>query len=151
MNINRIIADIEVAKRCCCSKNNPTNDEYFYDVAAYHAQQAVEKELKYILHDIYGMDNTSRKFRTHNISTLIVFLGNYEPDFVKNHQGLVDMMDIITDWEASCRYGESIVSTRKDIENAIVIADDLLDEIQKLKLRSGVFENEYDDDYETER
>lgn len=132
MNINRIIADIEVAKRCCYSKNNPTNDEYFYDVAAYHIQQAIEKELKYILHNVYGMDDTLRSYRTHNISTLMIFLEKYDTDFIQKHQDLVDMTDTITEWEASCRYGENIVSTRRDIEKAISIADHILKEIQTL-------------------
>lgn len=150
MNINRIIADIEVAKRCCYSKNNPTNDEYFYDVAAYHIQQAIEKELKYILHNIYGMDDISRRYRTHNISTLIIFLEKYDTEFIQEHQKLVDMADTITEWEASCRYGENIVSTRRDIEKAVLIADSILSEIQaldKINDRNEISDTEFSDTF----
>jgi len=134
MNINRVIADIEISKRCCRSENNPTNDEYFYDAAAYHIQQAIEKELKYILHNIYGMDDKLRSFRTHNISTLLLYLGRYNSDFVQNKcQSLIEMSDTLTSWEASCRYGEDIVSTRRDIEKAITIAEDTLSKIQDLE------------------
>lgn len=146
MNINRVIADIEISKRCCRSENNPTNDEYFYDAAAYHIQQAIEKELKYMLHDIYGMDDRSRSFRTHNISTLLLYLGRYNPEFVQDEcQSLIEMSDTLTDWEASCRYGENIVSTRRDIEKTIVIADNLLLKIQNLeKLNDKNREDDYD-------
>lgn len=134
MNINRVIADIEISKRCCRSENNPTNDEYFYDAAAYHIQQAIEKELKYILHNIYGMDDKTRSFRTHNISTLLLYLGRYNSDFVQNKcQSLIEMSDTLTSWEASCRYGEDIASTRRDIEKAITIAEDMLTKIQDLE------------------
>ena len=48
-------------------------------------------------------------------------------------------------WEASCRYGENIVSTRRDIEKTIVIADNLLLKIQNLeKLNDKNRENDYD-------
>ena len=60
MNLNRIKADILTAKNNLSPVGNPTNDEYLYDISAYHAQQAVEKILKYILHDIYGVDDTQK-------------------------------------------------------------------------------------------
>ncbi len=52
--------DLAVAKNYNSAKGNPDNDEGLYDIAAYHAQQAIEKELKYILHDIYGADEAER-------------------------------------------------------------------------------------------
>lgn len=157
MNINRVIADIEISKRCCRSENNPTNDEYFYDAAAYHIQQAIEKELKYMLHNIYGMDDKPRSFRTHNISTLLLYLGRYNPEFVQNKcQNIIEISDVLTDWEASCRYGENIVSTRRDIEKAIIIAEDLLKDIKTLEQTKNDIQQiesfaEHEDDYEEER
>ena len=50
MNINRIKADITTAKLNCYPVGNPSNDEFMYDISAYHTQQAVEKCLKYLLH-----------------------------------------------------------------------------------------------------
>lgn len=156
MNINRVIADIEVAKRCCNSTNNPTNDEYFYDVAAYHIQQAIEKELKYILHDIYGMDDKTKSFKTHNIGTLLNFIDKYNENFRQNHQEVMRMARKITKWEASCRYGENIVATRKDIQYTISLADNLLRDIKTLEqTRNDIRQidafTEREDDYEEER
>lgn len=36
MNIKRIKADLETAKKLTDASGNPTNDEYLYDIAAYH-------------------------------------------------------------------------------------------------------------------
>lgn len=62
MKLERADADIQLAEKLLSSQWNPSNDELMYDMAAYHAQQGIEKLLKYILHDIYGMDEGSRKF-----------------------------------------------------------------------------------------
>ena len=130
MKIQRIQADIKTAKNNISPQINNTNDEYLYDIAAYHTQQAIEKELKYLLHDIYGEDNTTKKFKTHNISSLLLMLNNYEPDFIKNHPDIVNISDELTNWEASTRYGENLVATRDSINNALTYADALLKEIQ---------------------
>lgn len=129
MNINRIKTDITLAECGINPAINITNDEYLYDASAYHIQQAIEKSLKYILHNIYGEDDTTKKFKTHNISSLIIMLNSYDSDFINNHPDIVNIADEITKWEASSRYGESIVSTRNDIMEAIKYAKNLYDEI----------------------
>lgn len=65
---DRSEADIYAARILISPVGNPTYDEGIYDIAAYHVQQAIEKELKYLLHDIYGADDNSRSFRTHDLS-----------------------------------------------------------------------------------
>lgn len=129
MNFKRINADIKMAEYGISPAINVTNDEYLYDLAAYHIQQAVEKELKYILHDIYGEDDTERRFKTHNISSLLIMINEYDQDFINNHKDIVDISDQLTSWEASSRYGENIVSTREDINKAINCAKGLEEEI----------------------
>ena len=133
MNINRIKADIITAKNNISPNINTDNDEYLYDIAAYHTQQAIEKEIKYLLHNFYGEDDTTKNFRTHNISTLLLMLNNYDPNFITSHKKLVDISDELTSWEASTRYGEDLVSTRKNINEAIILAENLLTEILTLK------------------
>lgn len=130
MNLNRIKADIQTAKNGISSAGNPTNDEYMYDISAYHAQQAVEKCLKYFLHEMYGADDTTKRFRTHNISSLLLMLDNYDKSFLDEHKELVEMSDEITSWEATTRYGEDIVATRATIEKALVLAEALVKEIE---------------------
>ena len=126
MNIQRIKADISTARNNLSPEGNPTNDEYLYDIAAYHAQQAVEKILKYILHNKYGLDDTTRQFKTHNISTLLIMVNAHEADFISKHQKLVDLSDEITSWEASTRYGENLVAAKDTIIDVLDYCDHVL-------------------------
>lgn len=130
MNIERIEADIKTARNNISSQGNPTNDEYMYDISAYHTQQAVEKELKFILHNYYKVDDTQRSFRTHNISTLLIMVNQNDNTFIANHSDLVNISDKLTEWEASTRYGENLVAVKSEICNALDIADTLLKEIK---------------------
>ena len=111
MNIKRIKADLETAKKLTDASGNPTNDEYLYDIAAYHTQQAVEKSLKYCRHNVYGEDDTAKRYRTHNISSLLLMISEYDVNFLRDNAEIVKMSDEITGWEASSRYGESLVAT----------------------------------------
>lgn len=147
MNIQRIKADIDNVKIILSGYGNPTNDEYLLDIAAYHTQQAIEKCLKYYLHDVYKEDDTKKKFKTHNLSTLALWLSSYDKNFMENHEGLIDLLDEVTNWEASSRYGESIISTRKDINKAITYAEELYKEVYnhfELQNTERKFENESD-------
>jgi len=130
MNLKRIEVDLDIAQRYITPEVNPTNDEYYYDAAAYHAQQAIEKTLKYVLHDIYGEDDTTRKFKTHNIATLILKAEKYG---FKVNDELIDMSDEITDWEANSRYSSSTISTKENIEKAIQLNKELLENIKNLE------------------
>lgn len=130
MNLNRINADIQTAELNISDTGNPTNDEFLYDVAAYHIQQAIEKELKYILHNVYGADETTKRFGTHNISTLLIQVNEYDSNFISSHQDIVENADEITSWEASTRYGEDLVATKDKIKEAIEYAKNLLEEIK---------------------
>ena len=110
------LRDIEVARHYNSAAGNPDNDEGLSDIAAYHAQQAIEKELKYVLHDLCGADETQRKFKTHTIPALISQVEEYNvniPDDVK-----VIAFDL-TEWEASTRYPGGAASNREEIADAI--------------------------------
>ena len=131
MNIHRIHADIATAQFLNSPIGNPNNDEYIYDTAAYHIQQAIEKSIKYFLHDVYEVDDTSKRFRTHNLSDLILQLSLKDSSFIPNHQDLIDMVSEISDWEAGSRYNEDIVSTRTSISKALLIAEKLFSEVME--------------------
>lgn len=47
MKLERADADIQLAEKLLSSQWNPSNDELMYDMAAYHAQQGIEKLLKF--------------------------------------------------------------------------------------------------------
>ncbi len=122
---DRAIGDLYVAKLLTSPKGNPSNDEGVLDIAAYHVQQGIEKELKHIMHDICGVPDDTRVFRTHVIDDLI--------DQVETQTSFVvpdDVKEIalnLTNWEAQSRYPNSIASTLDEITTAIEIFEDLLD------------------------
>lgn len=114
----KAMRDLKVAKDYNSAIGNPDNDEGLYDIAAYHAQQAIEKELKYILHDIFDADETERKFRTHTLSALISQVEDYNvlvPDEVKA------IAYDVTGWEANTRYPGGATANRDEINNVIQI------------------------------
>lgn len=119
MLLERADADIQAARLLLSSVGNPTNDERMTDLAAYHAQQAIEKLLKYVLHDGIGADNIAREFKTHNLFYLIDRIER-ESDFIVP-DSLKEMADEITDWEANSRYGESFVSEKNKIQSAVEV------------------------------
>jgi len=138
MNLKRVKADLDVAKNYASDLGNPKEDEFYYDIAAYHTQQAVEKTLKYVLHDIYGEDDTTRSFKTHNISTLILKVQRYG---VKISDDLIDLSADITDWEANARYSSFNVATKNKILKAIALCESLLKDIELIKNTAKEKEN----------
>lgn len=108
--------DITVARMILSPTGNPTNDESVYDIAAYHVQQGIEKELKYILHDILGEDENSNSFKTHNITDLI---GQVESHGIDVPDEIVDLAYDLKEWEAATRYSHSSVAKTEEIKEAI--------------------------------
>ena len=115
---DRGYADICVARTLISPFGNPTNDEGVNDIAAYHVQQAIEKEIKHILHDICGADDTARSFKTHNLSDLI---GQVEEYGISIPEELIDLASDISDWEAATRYSGSVIANIEEIKEAIAI------------------------------
>ena len=127
--------DIIVAKLLLLPENNPTNDEALTDYAAYHTQQAIEKELKHILHDIIGADDTTKEFKTHNIADLISQIeerGYGIPDTIK------EIAHDLSEWEAGARYSINAIAQKNEIKDAI-------NNYYKLVERSQVIEKYIDD------
>ncbi len=125
---DRGAVDIHVARILMSPFGNPGNDEGVYDAAAYHVQQAIEKELKYILHELYEEDDTARSFRTHNLSDLI---GQVEQLGVSLPEELIDVASDIGDWEAATRYAGSVVASAAEIREAIEIYDRFVTYVQE--------------------
>ncbi|MBQ1420225.1 MAG: hypothetical protein IIZ02_02225, partial [Desulfovibrio sp.] len=44
------------------------------------------KKLKYFLYDVYGVDDTTRSFIIHNITTLFNELARFNSNFSEKHQ-----------------------------------------------------------------
>ena len=130
-----IAVDVRLAKYSISAEGNPANDEAMINAGAYHAQQAVEKCLKFYLRDVFGEDETDRRFRIHDISTLCTRLKDRYDFSVDN--GLFEMADDITEWEANSRYNHSLVTERTKIEKAILLAENIIDKLFDLNLWEG--------------
>lgn len=113
----RARADIEISKILLTDEGNPTHDEMITDQAAYHAQQAIEKALKYQT-EMFGLEYR----KVHNLAALIPPLEN--AGFAVS-EDLKAMAFIISGWEVSSRYDDDFSATKKDIEHAIRLYEEL--------------------------
>lgn len=113
----RAEADIKIAKLLISPDGNPTNDEMLTDQAAYHAQQAIEKALKYQT-EMMGVDYT----KTHNLTGLIATL---EKQGFSVSDDLKGKAFEISDWEASGRYKDDFLVVKSEIEHAIDMFEEL--------------------------
>ena len=118
--LDRALSDLKAAEICLKPAYNPSNDEGLLDICGYHIQQAVEKTLKYILHDMNGVDDTTRRFRTHDIVSLIVMVESETavviPDAIKQ------IAVLLTQWEVTTRYPSGISTVRSELVETIAIA-----------------------------
>ena len=134
----RARADIEISRILLSDEGNPTHDEMITDQAAYHAQQAIEKALKYQT-EMLGMEYR----KVHNLVGLI-------PPLEKNgftvSEELKSKAYIISDWEASSRYNDDFSAVRADIEDAIRLYEELEKQIlNRLNDNKDEDESEIDD------
>lgn len=127
LSSREINADLVLAKYSISPEGNPTNDEAIINEAAYHTQQAIEKYLKFYLRDVYGEDETQKRFQTHNIATLATRLADYGHKVPKE---IINNADELTEWEANSRYGHSIVTTKIKIAEMLDLADKLLEDVK---------------------
>lgn len=117
MYLRHAEADAYNARLLLTPAGNPTNDEYILDIAAYHAQQAIEKCLKHVLHDLCGVDDTAREFKTHQLIALIVLTEERTPYAVP--QEIKDVAAVVSSWESRTRYGQSPAAAKAQIEDAL--------------------------------
>ena len=128
MNIDKTRVDLKLADMILKDKDS---DPYEIDGAAYHVQQAIEKSFKYYLSNIYGDKEDTKAFKTHSLGILYARClehGMKKGDFP---EGLLDMLEDISTWEAGARYGEETVSEREDVERAYDMAKEMFDTIKK--------------------
>lgn len=136
MNINKTKVDLEIAKEILADTNA---NEYQIDAAAYHVQQAIEKNLKYYLSNIYGDNENVREFKTHSISALINKCVRHGMAITDFPDELIDNAETITSWEAGARYGVETVSEREDVEIAFQIATDMYHQIQQIEQKRQIY------------
>jgi HEPN domain-containing protein len=117
---NKAIRDIKTME---WARSQLGSDEDYMDIACYHAQQAIEKLLKFII-EISGVEYP----KTHDITRLLVAIetlpGIILPDT------LIMMSETLTLWESSSRYRDIFKATIRQLEIASKISDDLLSIIE---------------------
>lgn len=119
--LGRADADIVIARLLLSPAGNPDNDEMITDQAAYHVQQGIEKALKYQT-EMMGIEYK----KTHN---LIGLINDLEKNGFKVSDTLKSKAFLISDWEASSRYKDDFSAVKQDIEDAIVIYEELKNQI----------------------
>lgn len=125
----RARTDIEISKLLLTDVGNPTHDEMFTDQAAYHAEQAIEKALKY-QSEMMGIPYKKNHFIT-NLLPPLEEAGFHVSDELKMN------LNSIIDWEVSSRYGDDFSVVKADIEKAIDLYEDLeADILQYMEKRS---------------
>ena len=135
---SEITADIAAVKYFLSAEGNPNNDEAMYNIAAYHAQQAIEKALKFYLREIFGEDENDRALKVHDIATLAGWLQlEYNADIPSE---IIDRAEEITDWEANSRYGHSLVTTRESILSLVPLMEAVRDNVREIeeKISNGI-------------
>ena len=121
--LERSEGDASLARLALNAQGGVTFDEVYDDLAAYHAQQAVEKAIKYTL-EMCGVPYR----KTHDIATLLAMLGDVGfpiPDV------LILKAGTITSWEARCRYNDDFVALRSDVLSVLAGYDELKQRILK--------------------
>jgi hypothetical protein len=68
MNTDNLNPDLLIAHYLLNVENKELSK--YIDTAGYHVQQAIEKSIKYFLHNVHGIDDTTRTFKTHNLMNL---------------------------------------------------------------------------------
>ena len=135
MNIDKIKVDLKFAEMIL---NDKGSNSYEIDGAAYHVQQAVEKSLKYYLSNVYGDKEDTKAFKTHSLGILYARClehGMKKDDFP---EGLTDLLEDISSWEAGARYGEETVSEREDVEKAHDMAKEMFTKVEELEHKENL-------------
>ena len=137
LSINNILGDIVTAQSSLSPLRNYFNDESLYNIAAYHAEQATEKCLKIILSNYYGIDESLRRYRTHNIPDLLAFLEeqaseNERPIPIEIPNIIYELSNEIMEWEATTRYNDNMVILRRSIKEVLKADIKMYRQIKKL-------------------
>ena len=137
LSLKNIKGDIGTAYICLSPLKNLFNDEALYNNAAYHAEQATEKCIKYVLSNYYGIEETARRFKTHNIPDLLAFLRECAEesgrDIPIDIPDLIDELSVeIMEWEANSRYNDDMVILRKNIKMVLQADEKMYKQLQKM-------------------
>ena len=92
------------------------SDDVYIDIAAYHCQQCAEKIAKYLIllqGDTYANDHRSEEYLS-------------ELKHEKAKALIEQIANRIDAWATTIRYGKTILSTKKSVEEVILVCEELL-------------------------
>lgn len=119
--LERADSDVHVAESLLGPIGNPTNNYLITNVAAFHAQQAIEKALKYKIQAV-GIPPID----THNLTELLHAL---------EHNGIVfspvlkTQAFVISSWENDYQFNDDFHAVKSDVEYAIQLYKELRKQI----------------------
>ena len=111
-------AKADLATAALMVKNN--NDDLFVDIAAYHAQQCIEKSVKFLI----GLEG-KMYVADHRLSVILEDLSDEE---VKK---LVENIEISIDsWATTARYKSTITASAKEVDEILMVCKTLIQVIE---------------------
>ena len=114
--LDRAEADLVTARQML--KN--TADDVFIDIAAYHAQQCIEKAVKFLI----GLEGKTY-IADHRLAVIIEDLSDEEV------KGLVDEIGVSIDsWATTARYKSSIAASVKEVTAILDVCVKLLETVE---------------------
>lgn len=120
-------ADIRTSKSALeAVKGKEGNEKATKGIAAYHAQQAIEKILKFEIYKV-DPDISPRKMYTHKIYDLCAIAESYK---IKIPKEIKDNAYKYSDWEAAGRYDLHFSVRMDSIEKALRLAEEWLGKIE---------------------
>ena len=122
----RALADLSAAKRLI-EMSGATSRSAILDLAAYHLQQATEKSLKHII-PVCVMEKDIRRFRTHNIPSLIGMVEH--ATHYRVPRKIKRIAEKLTLWEATARYSSDPVATKDELQAALAAIEPFMFDIQ---------------------
>ena len=125
-------ADIRAARLALESvRAKEGNEKATKGIAAYHAQQAIEKIIKSEIYKV-NPDISPRKMYTHKIYDLCAIAKTNHIDVPK---GIKEKSYMYSDWEAAGRYDLHFSVRIDSIEKALRLAENWLKQIEQEKYK----------------
>lgn len=109
--LTRADIDLQIAEQLLSTSGNPNDDYLITNIAAFHAQQAIEKALKYKI-KISGMPYAD----THNLEELINIL---ESNKFAISSELKTVASDVSSWETSYQYDDDFYAVKSNVEYAV--------------------------------
>jgi len=97
-----------------------TNDDVFIDIAAYHAQQCIEKAVKYLI----GLEGKTY-VADHRLSVILEDLSDEEVNEI------VDKIEISIDsWATTARYKSTIAASAKEVTAILGVCKKMIEVVE---------------------